>query len=236
MTEFWRLLLYFPLGLAPSIFFGSRFFVQWLQSEKLKKSTVTPLFWKLSLAGNFLCMLHYTIQVQYPFALIQATNCVISWRNLNLMQEKKTYSTRTAIAVMAASIGTITALFALQSYFLIGEWDWVRTPTKFYDEVRVYHSMGWHFLGAFSGMLFASRFWIQWWQAEHRQRSELRSAFWWLSIGGSVLSLIYFVRIHDIVSIFNQSFGLVPYIRNLILINRRKKIIQAPARSKSGFP
>jgi len=234
MTDFWRLLLYFPLGLAPAIFFGSRFFVQWLQSEKLKKSTVTPLFWKLSLAGNVLFMLHYTIQVQYPFALIQAANGVISWRNLNLMREGRSYSTRTALLIMAAAIAGITAIFAFQSFFLIGEWDWIRTPTKFFDEGRVHHSLGWHLLGAFSGMLFASRFWVQWWQAEHRQRSELRSAFWWLSIAGSVLSLTYFIHIQDIVSIFNQSFGLVPYIRNLMLINRQRfQISTSKERSSS---
>lgn len=222
MTDFWRLLLYFPLGLAPALFFGSRFIVQWIQSEKLKKSTVTPLFWKLSLAGNTLFMLHYVIQVQYPFALIQATNAVISWRNLNLMRDKQSYSTRTAIAVMIGAIIGITAVFLLQSYFLIGEWDWIRTPKKFVDETRVHHALSWHILGAFSGALFASRFWVQWWQAEHRQRSELRSAFWWLSIAGSVLSLIYFARIHDLVSVFNQSFGLIPYVRNLMLIRRLK--------------
>ena len=167
-------------------------------------------------------MLHYIIQIQYPFALIQATNGVISWRNLNLMKEKKSCSTRTAVGIMTASAALITVIFALQSYFLIGEWDWIRTPTKFYDAARIHHSWGWHLLGAFSGALFASRFWVQWWQAEHRQRSELRSAFWWLSIAGSILSLIYFVRIHDIVSVFNQSFGLIPYVRNLMLIKRQR--------------
>lgn len=222
MTDVWRLFLYFPLGLAPAIFFGSRFIVQWIQSERLKQSTVTPLFWKLSLAGNLLFMLHYIIQVQYPFALIQAANGVISWRNLNLMGKRKPFSTGTAIGIMAAALTALTLSFLGQSYLLIGEWDWIRTPTKFINESRVHHSFGWHLLGAFSGALFSSRFWVQWWQAEHRQRSELRSAFWWLSIAGSILSLIYFVGIQDIVSVFNQSFGLIPYVRNLMLINHSK--------------
>jgi lipid-A-disaccharide synthase-like uncharacterized protein len=223
MTDFIRLALYFPLGLAPSLFFGSRFLVQWIQSEKKKSSIVTPLFWKLSLAGNILLMLHYLIQVQYPFALIQATNGIISWRNLNLMNAKRPLSKQATIWLMAGAVIGITLAFALQSLFLIGEWDFVRTPTKFFNQARVHHATSWHVLGAVSGTLFASRFWIQWWQAEKHQRSELGAAFWWLSIAGSLLSLIYFIRIQDVVSIFNQGFGLVPYIRNLMLMNRNRK-------------
>lgn len=225
MTDFWRLLLYFPLGFAPTLFFGSRFIVQWLQSEKAKRSTVTPLFWKLSLAGNILSMIHYTVQVQYPFALIQAANAVISWRNLDLMKNRSR-STRAAIGMMCASIIGITLIFCLQSRFIIGEWDWVRTPAKFFNEKRVHHALIWHILGACSAVVFASRFWLQWWQAEHKQRSELGFLFWRLSILGSLLSIFYFIKIQDIVSLINQSFGLIPYIRNIALLKRQK--ITAP--------
>lgn len=222
MIEDWRPLLYYPLGMLPAIFFGLRFLVQWLQSEKQQSSVVTPLFWRLSLAGNLLLMLHYLIQVQYPFALFQASNAAISWRNLNLMKEGHSFSTKGALAVFAGSLSFITLLFLIQSYWIIGEMDWIRTPVKLYDTARQHHSFSWHVLGSIGGVLFASRFWVQWWQAERRQRSELRRAFWWLSIIGSVLSLIYFIRIQDTISIFNQSFGLIPYVRNLMLLKRNR--------------
>lgn len=213
-----------PLGLVPSIFFGLRFFVQWLQSEKQKTSVVTPVFWKLSLAGNLLFMTHYLIQVQYPFALVQASNAAISWRNLNLMKQGRSLSTGATMAIFSGSLLFITLLFVAQSYWFIGELDWIRTPTKLFDTVRQHHSLSWHILGAIGGFLFASRFWIQWWQAERHQRSELRRTFWWLSIIGSVLCLTYFIRIQDYVSLFNQSCGLIPYIRNLMLIRKKSKL------------
>lgn len=225
MTDFWRLVLYFPLGLAPALFFGSRFIIQWLQSEKIKQSTVTPLFWKLSLIGNILSMIHYTVQVQYPFALIQATNAVISWRNLDLMKQR-CRSTRMTVGAMFCAIAGITFLFYLQSCLIIGESDWIRTPAKFFDEERIHHSLAWHILGACSGLIFASRFWFQWWRAESRKRSELSPLFWRLSILGSLLSILYFAHIQDIVSLFNQGFGLVPYLRNLMLLKKQRTALQ----------
>lgn len=218
MIEEWRPLLYYPLGLLPSLFFGLRFFVQWLQSEKAGRSLVTPLFWRFSLAGNLLLMIHYFIQVQYPFCLLQATNAVISWRNLNLLNSKKPVSSRTALFIFITTIPLITFLFLAQSYWIIGEIDWVRTPVKLFDEQREFHSFSWHCFGFLGQMLFTSRFWLQWMQAEKYQASGFDKSFWKISIAGSLLSLVYFVKIRDTVSIINISFSLVPYVRNLMLM------------------
>ncbi len=222
MIEEWRLLLYYPLGLLPSLFFGLRFFVQWIQSEKAGNSIVTPLFWRLSLIGNILLMLHYLIQVQYPFCLLQGSNAVISWRNLNLMQSPKPCSSKTALVLFCSSFLVVTCLFLAQSHWVIGELDWIRTPVKLFDANREHHSLSWHLFGVAGQILFTSRFWLQWRQAEKMGASGLNQIFWRLSIAGSLLSLIYFVRIHDSVSIFNISFSLIPYIRNLMLFRRQK--------------
>ena len=63
--------------------------VQWFQSERQKKSFVTPLFWQLSLIGNLLLYCHYVIQVQVQFALLQSVNALIAWRNLDFLKEGK---------------------------------------------------------------------------------------------------------------------------------------------------
>ena len=87
MTD-WRALLY-PLGFLASLLFTTRFMVQWIQSERSRRSHVTPLFWQLSLVANVLLVIHSIIQVQYHVALVQGFNGVISWRNLNLMGTPK---------------------------------------------------------------------------------------------------------------------------------------------------
>lgn len=228
MIEDWRQVLYYPLGVPPIVFFALRFLVQWLQSEKQKRSYVSHTFWRISLAGNLLLLLHYIVQVQYPFAILQAGNAVISWRNLNLMNAKKHYPSRTTILVILCAFTTVTLVFFTQSYFFIGEMDWIRTPTKLFDTTRQHHSLVWHLIGATGAALFASRFWVQWWHAERAKRSELTPTFWWLSIVGSIISLAYFIHIRDTISIIPYSFGLIPYLRNLVLqkqantINKRQ--------------
>lgn len=219
----WREWLYYPIGLLPSIFFTLRFVIQWIQSERKKESHVTPLFWRLSLAGNCLLWLHYTIQIQFPFALIQAGNGVISWRNLNLMGgDSKRRSTQSVIWLFSIISLLVVAIFAIQGYALSNEAAWLRLPTHLGGtHPKLTHPWLWHTIGVFGGLLFASRFWIQWWQAETEQKSTLGSLFWWLSIAGSILMLAYFIRIHDIISTINYSFALIPYVRNLMLLNRK---------------
>lgn len=217
-----RQTLYYPLGLLPAVFFTLRILIQWYQSEKRKRSFAGAAFWRLSLAGNILLCLHYIIQVQYPFALLQAGNAAISFRNLDLLKVTRKYNTFRAALLFVSSLLLITFIFILQSRFLVGEIDWIRTPVKLSDPMRQYHNIFWHLLGSTGALLFASRFWLQWWRAEKMQQSELGTGFWWASIGGSLLSLVYFVHIGDTVSVIYNSFGLIPYARNLILIKNEK--------------
>jgi lipid-A-disaccharide synthase-like uncharacterized protein len=224
MFEDWRPYLYYPLGILPSVFFTLRMLLQWYQSERKKESYVSKAFWRLSLAGNLLLLLHYFIQVQFPFALFQTGNAIIAWRNLNLMGQKKIASISKVFLYLGISAALVTLAFLAQSYFVIGEIDWIRTPTKLWDSARQHHHISWHILGSIGGILFASRLWIQWWQIERSKKSELGPVFWWLSISGSILSLIYFIRIQDIVSMIHFSFGLIPYVRNLILLRKKQQL------------
>jgi lipid-A-disaccharide synthase len=75
-------------------------------------------------------------------------------------------------------------------------------------------------LGFTGLLLFNSRFWVQWWSSEKRDSSYLGASFWWLSLIGDTLCLIYFIRLGDIVNLAGPLFGLIPYIRNLMLIKK----------------
>lgn len=216
----WRQFLYYPLGLLPSIFFTLRMLLQWFQSERYGRSLNTPLFWQLSISGNVLSCLHYMLQLQSPFALLQVGNAVIAWRNLNLMHNGNPKTTQQVGILLCATLLIAAGLYAALSYFSVGEIDWVRSPLKPFDKTRTYHAFGWHLFGFIGSALFAGRFWVQWWNSERNRRSELDSTFWRLSIAGSLISLIYFIHIGDTVSTLNNSFGLLPYIRNLTLMKQ----------------
>ena len=67
--------------------FFMRFFVQWLASEKAKKSTVPVSFWYFSVIGGII-LLAYAIHQKDPvFILGQSTGLLIYLRNLMLIRK-----------------------------------------------------------------------------------------------------------------------------------------------------
>lgn len=223
MIESWREVLY-PFGFIAQLVFGVRFLQQWLVSERKQESVVTRWFWVLSLIGNLLLLVHSVVQLQIHVSLIQACNAVISWRNLNLMQAKEQqWSFRGVLSLFGLSVLSVVALFILQStLFTDSAYSWFRTPTWLYTPEQL-TPMLWHSLGAIAMILFSSRFWVQWWEAERSCNSQLNSSFWWLSLVGGVLSVLYFFQIGDLVNMIGPAIGLVPYTRNLMLIYKKNR-------------
>lgn len=225
MIDGWREWLY-PLGYFASLAFGGRFLFQWLTSEIQQKSVVTRIFWQLSLIGNVLLLVHSFIQVQFHVCAIQACNTVISWRNLNLMgpSSQQIRFHTVLILILIAILFTFFA-FSLQGA-LGGDGisNWFRLPV-FNGQNNPPQSISplWHLIGVIGLILFSSRFWIQWWCAEKHKSSYLGPAFWWLSLLGGTLSLIYFVQIDDPVNILGPAVGMIPYIRNLMLIQKQRR-------------
>lgn len=216
IDEQWRILLY-PLGFLSALAFGSRFLVQWAQSEWQGRSVVTPLFWQISLLGNLLLVAHSVLQLQIHICLIQGWNAVIAWRNLNLLQNKRPpASFATVVGIMAGSTFLILLIFALH-----GNISWFRIPIAPWQSSPVEQvSFLWHLVGFFGTALFSLRFWVQWWEAERAHKSQLTTTFWWLSIIGALIALAYAVRIQDSVNLIGPLLGLVPYVRNLMLIKK----------------
>ena len=83
----------------------------------------------------------------------------------------------------------------------------------------------WIILGLFAQFLFFMRFLVQWIVSEKKKQSTIPVSFWYFSIAGSVLLLIYSIYRKDIVFILGQSVGSFIYMRNLILIHRKEKAL-----------
>ena len=73
--------------------------------------------------------------------------------------------------------------------------------------------------------LFASRFIIQWIYSEKIGESSIPLIFWYLSIFGGIGLLTYAIFRQDPVIIIGQIFGIFIYLRNLILIYKKKNKI-----------
>lgn len=77
------------IGLIGQVMFSMRFILQWIASEKHKKSIIPISFWYFSIAGSIL-LLAYSIHRQDPvFILGQSLGCVIYFRNLVLIDRDK---------------------------------------------------------------------------------------------------------------------------------------------------
>ena len=73
----------------------------------------------------------------------------------------------------------------------------------------------WLALGFFAQALFTARFLVQWIASERAGRSVIPIAFWFFSIGGGALLLVYALYRRDPVFIAGQAFGVFVYARNL---------------------
>lgn len=78
-------------------------------------------------------------------------------------------------------------------------------------------------LGLIAQGFFGLRIFVQWWQSERLGKSASSSLFWWLSITGSILFLIYGIIRGDLVIIVGQCISYMIYVRNIQLINFDKK-------------
>ncbi len=79
----------------------------------------------------------------------------------------------------------------------------------------------WKIVGWTANALFFSRVFVQWYSTEKLKRVVVPVAYWWLSLGGSLLLLAYALFYKkDSVFIFANAFNWIPYVRSLIIHQR----------------
>ena len=83
----------------------------------------------------------------------------------------------------------------------------------------------WLIIGFVGQALFGARFIIQWIVSEKKGESTIPLAFWYCSIGGAMVLLTYAIHRQDPVFIVGQSLGSIIYVRNLVLIDRKRKAL-----------
>lgn len=81
----------------------------------------------------------------------------------------------------------------------------------------------WWLLAGFGGqILFMLRFVIQWLHSERHRKSVIPVSFWYFSVAGAVVLLVYSVYRGDPVFISGQLVGVAIYLRNLHLIHAER--------------
>lgn len=77
------------LGFVGQILFGSRFFIQWIISEKRGESIIPEVFWYLSMAGSVILFTYAIYRRDPVFIMGQCSGIFIYTRNIMLIYKKK---------------------------------------------------------------------------------------------------------------------------------------------------
>ena len=82
----------------------------------------------------------------------------------------------------------------------------------------------WNVIGLTGQVVFTSRVVVQWFVTEKKKQVVMPDAYWWLSIIGSLMLLLFavFYDKHYVI-ILSYSFPWIPYIRNLIINHRHRE-------------
>lgn len=87
----------------------------------------------------------------------------------------------------------------------------------------------WVFFGFAAQATFMMRFVLQIIASERRGRSYVPVAFWYFSLIGGLMLFAYALKLRDPVFVFGQGLGCFIYLRNLILIHKRRQDVNGRA-------
>jgi lipid-A-disaccharide synthase-like uncharacterized protein len=96
-------------------------------------------------------------------------------------------------------------------------WKIVSTPFEEFMKNPVWETIG--FVGQ---AVFFGRFIIQWLASERKKRTVVPVSFWYMSLIGGFITLLYAIHVGRLVFILAFSLSSVIYIRNLVIYYKRR--------------
>lgn len=199
------------VGFLAQFFFSVRILVQWVLSERARRVLSPSLFWVLSLAGAWLLCLYGWLRHDFAIVLGQFISYYVYLWNLNM----KGVWTKTPVLLRGVLLLTPVVVLCMV----------VGNAAEF--AARFLHNRDvplWLLLfGSAGQVLFTLRFVYQWLYSCREGESLLPVGFWVISLVGALSIIGYGILRYDPVLIVGQAFGLVAYVRNLVLIKNENK-------------
>lgn len=199
------------IGFLAQGFFSARILVQWILSERARRVLSPSLFWILSLAGAYLLCLYGWLRDDFSIVLGQFISYYIYLWNLNIKGIWGKIPTLLRLVLMLTPIAAIC--------FVAGNAEAFTARFLHNEAVPLWLLL----FGSAGQVLFTLRFVYQWLYSLREGKSRLPAGFWAISLIGSLTIVTYGLIRLDAVLIVGQSFGIIAYIRNLILIKNEKK-------------
>lgn len=186
------------IGLIGNALFSARVLIQWIVSEKHKKSLAPPTFWWTSLAATVVMVMYSLQRAEFAFLLGYSINIVPYVRNLVLI-----YTPRRGWRILSYVVSVAVFVVSLAVFRQLG--------------APIVHTR-WVYFGIVGVLVWNTRFLAQWAHAEAKRESALPLWFWLWSLTGQLLCLVYSLILHDLVFILGFLFNGIPIVRNIMLI------------------
>jgi lipid-A-disaccharide synthase-like uncharacterized protein len=208
--ESWNIYWIYALGFLSQGLFAVRLIIQWLLSEKEGKIASPVIYWQISLVATYLFIIYGILQNDFVIILGMALSYIISIRNLQL---EGSWDGMPALFRATAIVLPILTLF------------WMFTSgagvNMTFNSQSFFHPIV--LTGAIGQLLLNFRFVYQWYYAEKVKTSVLPLGFWYMTVIGSIMVVVYAVDRFDPVLILAQGLGLVAAMRNIQLHNKTKE-------------
>ena len=210
-------LLVFFFGLVAQGIFQTRFYIQWLASERQKKSIVPISFWYLSSVGTLMLLTFAAITHSAVGALSNGLNIVIYARNLVHIWRNQGRLSKRMHTFIHVAVGVIAVIAV---YVVIQVWLFKYHETETVSPSEARRTWFWLAIGASGTLLFGSRFIIQWIATERARASVIPTAFWYLSIGATVMQLASYVQTQEWIFALGSVTAVIIYARNLWFVHQ----------------
>ena len=195
----------YVIGFLAQIFFSARTLLQWILSEKTKKVVSPSLFWVLSLLGSYLMFVYGWVRNDFSILFGQLITYYVYIWNLH---EKGLWNRFHVLFKLVLLLTPVVAIL-----FVCGEAnEFIKLFFK-NDKIPFWMLI----FGSLGQLIFTLRFIYQFFYSVKRKESILPMGFWVLSLLGSAIIIVYGFLRKDIVLIVGQPFGLVAYIRNIMI-------------------
>lgn len=199
------------IGFLAQGFFSARILLQWILSERARRVLSPSLFWIFSLAGAYLLCLYGWLRDDFSIVLGQFISYYIYLWNLNIKGIWEKIPTLLRLVLILTPIAAIC--------FVTGNAEAFTARFLHNEAVPLWLLL----FGSAGQVLFTLRFVYQWLYSRREGKSRLPAGFWAISLIGSLTIVTYGLIRLDAVLIVGQSFGIIAYIRNLILTKNEKK-------------
>ncbi len=195
----------FTVGFAAQFFFSARTLFQWWKSEKARRVVSPSAYWVLSVLGAWLMFVYGVLRSDFSIILGQLISYYIYLWNLHAKGIWKD---------LHALLKTLLLATPVVAVFLL-----IRDIPAFAETfLRNKDIPLWLVIfGSAGQVIFTLRFIYQWAYSRRKGASMLPLGFWLISLLGSCVIVSYGIVRKDPVLILGQSFGLLAYIRNLMI-------------------